>query len=130
MNGSPSSDGGRFPAKWTPSKRVLLEWRGLPGEPRPDRVVPVAKILGSLLPKLGLDSRIREADIIAAWSAIVGDFLAQHSQPERLVAGTLHVRVIQPTVRYELDRTWKPEILRKLREQFGQKVIRDVRFVL
>ena len=111
-------------------QRVLKEWRGLPGEPRPDRDFPVSSILGKLLPKLGLDTRIREADIIAAWSAIVGDFLAKHSQPERLVAGTLHVRVIQPTVRYELDRTWKPEIIRKLREQFGQKVIRDIRFVL
>jgi oligoribonuclease (3'-5' exoribonuclease) len=46
------------------------------------------------------------------------------------VAGTLHIRVIQPSVRYELDRTWKPEIIRKLREQFGEKVIRDIKFVL
>jgi hypothetical protein len=38
--------------------------------------------------------------------------------------------VIQSSVRYELDRTWKPEIIRKLREQFGEKTIRDVKFVL
>ena len=40
------------------------------------------------------------------------------------------IRVIQPSVRYELDRTWKPEIIRKLKERFGEKMIRDIKFVL
>ncbi len=61
---------------------------------------------------------------------IVGEFIAQHSIPDRLVAGTLMIRVIQPSVRYELDRTWKPEIIRKLKEQFGEKMIRDIKFIL
>lgn len=122
--------GGRFPAKWTAARRLLQEWRGFDGKARADRASPVADILGKLLPQLGLDTRIKEADITAAWRGIVGEFIAQHSQPERLVAGTLHIRVIQPSVRYELDRTWKPEIIRKLREQFGEKVIRDIKFIL
>jgi hypothetical protein len=122
--------GGRFPAKWTAARRILQEWRGFDNDTRPDRAASVSDLLGKLLPQLGLDARIKEADILAAWRGIVGDFIAQHSQPERLVAGTLHIRVIQPSVRYELDRTWKPEIIRKLREQFGQKVIRDIKFVL
>jgi predicted nucleic acid-binding Zn ribbon protein len=119
--------GGRFPAKWTAARRLLQEWRGFDEN---DRASPVADILGKLLPQLGLDTRIKEADITTAWKGIVGEFIAQHSQPERLVAGTLHIRVIQPSVRYELDRTWKPEIIRKLREQFGEKVIRDIKFIL
>ena len=130
---APSGGGGkvgRFPEKWSPAKRVLLEWRGLAGEPRPDRAVPIGDVLGNLLPQLGLAGRIKEADITAAWKGIVGDFIAQHSQPERLVAGTLMIRVIQPSVRYELDRTWKPQIISKLRKQFGEKVIRDIKFIL
>lgn len=130
MAGHSPAGGGRFPAKWSAAQRVLQEWRGLPGEPRPDRSSAIGEVLGKLLPKLGLDSRIKEADITAAWAGIVGDFIAQHSQPERLVAGTLHVRVIQSSVRYELDRTWKPQIIRKLRDQFGEKVIRDIKFIL
>ena len=122
--------GGRLPAKWTAARRLLKEWRGFDGDIRPDRTAPVSEILGKLLPQLGLDTRIKEADITAAWKGIVGDFIAQHSQPDRLVSGTLHIRVIQSSVRYELDRTWKPEIIRKLREQFGAKVIRDIKFVL
>jgi predicted nucleic acid-binding Zn ribbon protein len=107
-----------------------MEWRGLPGEPRPDRASPIGDVLKKLLPKLGLDSRIREQDIQEAWVGIVGEFIAQHSMPDRLVAGTLMIRVIQPSVRYELDRTWKAEIIRKLKERFGEKMIRDIKFVL
>ncbi len=111
-------------------KRILQEWRGLPGAPRSDRDASVTEVLGKLLPKLGLETRIKEQDIQSAWLEIVGEFIAKHSQPERLVAGTLMIRVIQPSVRYELDRVWKPEIIRKLREIFGQKVIGDIKFIL
>ena len=108
----------------------MEEWRGLPGESRPDRVTLLGDVLGKLLPKLGIATRIQEGDILAAWAGIVGEFIAQHSQPERLVNGTLHIRVMQPSVRYELDRVWKPEIIRKLRERFGERVIRDIKFIL
>jgi len=121
---------GRYPTKWSPARKLLQEWRGLPGDPRPDRASPIGEVLGKLLPKLGIATRIQEADILAAWSGIVGEFIAQHSQPERLVAGTLQVRVIQSSVRYELDRVWKPEIIRKLRERFGEKTIRQIKFIL
>jgi len=125
-----SREGGRFPAKWTAARRLLKEWRGFDPEERPDRSGLVSEFLGKLLPELGLDSRIKEADITAAWKGIVGDFIAQHSHPERLIGGILQVKVVQPSVRYELDRTWKPEILRKLRAQFGEKTIRDLKFIL
>ncbi len=97
---------------------------------RPDRAVPVAQVLSDLIPKLGLANSVREADILAAWSGVVGEFLAAHSRPERLVGGVLSVRVLQSSVRYELDRTWKPKILEKLRAEFGEKMVREIRFIL
>ena len=42
----------------------------------------------------------------------------------------LYVNVLQPTVRYELERVWKSEILKKLKSHFGARKIRDVRFGL
>ena len=130
MAGKSSPAESRYPEKWSPARKLLQEWRGLPEETRPDRAIVISDVLGKLLPKLGIDTRIKEADILAAWSGIVGEFIAQHSQPDRLVAGTLHIRVIQPSVRYELDRVWKPEIIRKLHERFGERMIRDIKFVL
>jgi len=110
-------------------KRVLEEWRGLPEKPdRPERCIPAAEALKKLLPKLGLTERLNEQEVQAAWNDIVGDFLAAHSLPVSMRDGILIIQVLQPTVRYELERSWKPEILRKLKTRFGAKTVREIRF--
>lgn len=109
-------------------KRVLQEWRGLPSDPTPDVPVKIADVLTKVVTKLGLQTRIKQEEIAATWSELVGDFLAAHSEPQQLSHGILSVRVIQPTIRYELDRVWKKELLKKLQLRFGAKLIRNVRF--
>ena len=110
-------------------KRVLEDWRGLPEETaRPERCVPAADALKKLIQKLGLTERLNEQEIQAAWREIVGDFLAGHSLPVSVRAGVLTIQVIQPAVRYELDRSWKRSILRKLQDRFGAKSVCEVRF--
>ncbi|MCX6968728.1 MAG: DUF721 domain-containing protein [Verrucomicrobia bacterium] len=112
-------------------RKALAEWRGL-DEPRQkaDRCASVAELLQKVMPKLGLGERLGEQEISAAWKEVVGDFLAQHSLPVGLSGGTLTVQVVQPSVRYELDRSWKRDILSKLQMRFGKKVVREVRFRL
>jgi hypothetical protein len=39
----------------------------------------------------------------------------------------LFVNVLQPTLRYELDRVWKKDILAKLQARFG-RMVREVKF--
>lgn len=112
-------------------RKVLSEWRGLDEQKqKPERCLPVADLLQKILPKLGLGDRLSEQQILGAWRDVVGDFLAQHSIPVGLSGGTLTIQVVQPSVRYELDRTWKREILEKLQSRFGRKVVREVRFRL
>jgi len=110
-------------------ERIVSEWRGLQQTaPRPDRARPVSELLEKVMRSLGLNERLSEAQIFEAWQAIVGDFIASHAAPSRLSKGILYVQVLQPTVHYELDRVWKPEIIKKLKNRFGAKVIRDVKF--
>ena len=110
-------------------KRILQEWRGLPEAPdRPERCILASEALKKLLPKLGLTERLNEQEVQSTWREIVGDFLAEHSVPVSMREGVLIIQVLQPTVRYELDRSWKPEILRKLKERFGAKTIKEIRF--
>ena len=78
--------------------------------------------------RLGLKDRLQEDKIIEAWSRIVGDFIAAHSVPVALREGVLFVRVLQPALHYELEQVSKSDILRKLKQRFGGKIIRDVRF--
>src|SRR5947199_10804055 len=110
---------------------VLAEWRGLP-EKRilQNRWAEPADLLPKLIQRLGLKERLHETEVLEAWSKIVGDFIAAHSSPVALREGILYVRVLQPALHYELEQVSKIEILRKLKQRFGTKTIRDIRFRL
>ncbi len=110
---------------------VLQEWRGLP-QPAAlrDRCKTTAELLPVLMQKLGLKERLRETEVIGAWCSIVGDFIGAHSAPAALRDGILYVRVLQPALHFELERIAKPKILAKLKQRFGGKTIRDIRFRL
>lgn len=109
--------------------RVIAEWRGFLEAPtKSNRSHPVAKILERLLPSLGLGERLDESVILQAWRKIAGDFFANHSTPIRLKGGILYIQVFQPSVRYELDRTWKSKFLIELQKKFGKQTIREIRF--
>jgi hypothetical protein len=45
-----------------------------------------------------------------------------------LRAGVLSVRVLQPALHYQFEQISKAEILRKLKQRFGAKIIREIRF--
>jgi predicted nucleic acid-binding Zn ribbon protein len=109
--------------------KIMAEWRGLPEKTiASNRWAAPAEILPSLMQRLGLRERLQETEIVEAWSKIVGEFIAAHSTPVALREGVLYVRVLQPALHYELEQISKIEILRKLKQRFGGKIIRDVRF--
>ena len=108
---------------------VVAEWRGLPeGKQRPDRWQIAGELLPKLMQRLGLSERLHETEVIDAWAQIVGDFIAAHSAPVSLREGVLYVRVLQPALHYELEQISKHMIVRKLKQRFGSKTVRDVRF--
>jgi predicted nucleic acid-binding Zn ribbon protein len=108
---------------------VIAEWRGLPEKHiLRNRWAAPADVLPKLMQRLGLKERLHETEVLEAWSKIVGDFIAVHSSPVALREGILYVRVLQPALHYELEQVSKVEILRKLKQRFGGKVIRDIRF--
>jgi len=109
--------------------QVVAEWRGLPEKIVPhNRWAVPADVLPKLMQRLGLKERLHEAEVLEVWSKIVGDFIAAHSAPVALREGVLYVRVLQPALHYELEQIAKIDILRKLKQRFGTKIIRDVRF--
>src|SRR3954451_11476209 len=115
----------------SPSLRatVVAEWRGLPEKKqRPDRWQAPGDLLPKLMQQLGLSERIRETEVIDDWEQIVGEFIAAHSTPINLRAGVLFVRVLQPALHYQFETISKAEILRNLKQRFGTKIIREIRF--
>ena len=108
---------------------VIAEWRGLPEKKiRGDRFQATGDLMPKLIQRLGLKERLHEKEIAEAWNKIVGDFIAAHSSPTALRDGVLYVRVLQPALHYQLEQGCKIDILRKLKQRFGGRVIRDVRF--
>src|SRR6516225_7668119 len=89
---------------------VIAEWRGVPERKlRPDRWQSPSELMPKLMQRLGLRERLRETEVINAWSKIVGDFIAAHSTPVALREGVLYVRVLQPALHYELEQISKAE---------------------
>ena len=109
--------------------RLIQEWRGLP-EPasKPDRQTTAADVIAKVMASLGLGERLRQEEVLGAWREIVGDFIASHAAPQRLDKGVLIVQVLQPTMHYELDRVWKPQILKKMKDRFGTRTVKEIRF--
>ena len=106
---------------------VIAEWRGLPERKmRADRWQSPADLVPKLMQRLGLRERLHETEVMEAWGKIVGEFIATHSAPVALREGVLYVRVL--ALHYELEQISKTEILRKLKQRFGGRAIRDVRF--
>lgn len=109
--------------------RVIAEWRGLPETPFVrESAKPIIEPLTKVMASLGLDDRLKEEEVMRAWGDVAGDFIAKHSAPQRLKDGVLTIRVLQPTVHYELDRVWKRDLLFKLKKRFGSKLVREIRF--
>jgi predicted nucleic acid-binding Zn ribbon protein len=109
--------------------KIIAEWRGLPEKiVAHNRWAAPVEILPQLMQRLGLKERLHETEVAEAWSNIVGEFIAAHSAPVALREGVLYVRVLQPALHYELEQVSKIDILRKLKQRFGGKVIREVRF--
>ena len=84
--------------------------------------------------ELGRDLDAQEAHLVpdfvdaldAARQDDIGDDLLRASGSLR--DGTLYVRVLQPALHYQFEQISKAEILRKLKQRFGTKIIREIRF--
>ncbi len=92
-----------------------------------ERVHAVGTLVSKAMLGLGLGERVREAEVLQAWKETVGEFIAAHSAPHRLKDAVLYVRVLQPSVHYEMERM-RGSITAKLKERFGARVVREVRF--
>ena len=83
--------------------------------------------LQDLFKNLGLDKKVGEYRLLGSWSDIVGSEIAQVTSAERIDNLILFVRVQSGPWRNELIMR-KGDILRKIRQEFGNQIINDIRF--
>lgn len=84
--------------------------------------------LEDVLTRLGIRGRLREYDAVGHWSSVVGPQVARVTEARSIRQGVLVVRVNNGPWRAELQ-LLKPDIIRKLNDDLGEPIVKDIRFV-
>lgn len=90
---------------------------------------PIHSILENTLKSLEIDVPIKTYSIIGAWREIVGETLADHTQPRRIRNQILFIDVIHPTWMQQLQ-FLKSDLLKKVNTFLGEPLLQDIRFRL
>ncbi|MCX6354034.1 MAG: DUF721 domain-containing protein [Candidatus Aureabacteria bacterium] len=90
--------------------------------------VRIGDVMESVLRKLGLERRVREAKISQEWARIVGAKIAQHSKPVTVKGRVLFVNVDSSVWLSELRQFFKEKMLEQLHRELGEERIQDIRF--
>jgi hypothetical protein len=92
--------------------------------------VALSDLLVPTLARLGLKTRARYVQILAAWPAIVGEMVAAHTTPTALVRRRLTVETDSPAMGHQLH-LQRQTILEGLNEKLGDGgAVADIRFRL
>ena len=86
-------------------------------------------ILEKTLKTLEIDVPLKTYSIVGAWSQIVGESVAEHSQPRSIRNQILFVDVAHPTWMQQLQ-FLKPTLLNQINTFLGEPLIQDIRFKL
>jgi predicted nucleic acid-binding Zn ribbon protein len=89
--------------------------------------VSMKDALRKTLDSLGLRKRIREAGASEVWAEVVGERIDKVTRVVAVREGVVYLSVESPTWGQELS-MMKLEIIDKLNERLGEKVITDIRF--
>ena len=86
-------------------------------------------ILEKTLKSLEIDVPVKTYSILGAWNEIVGESVANHSQPRSIRNRILFIDVTHSTWMQQLQ-FLKPTLLEKVNTFLGEPLIQDIRFKL
>ncbi|MBA4311812.1 MAG: DUF721 domain-containing protein [Chlorobiaceae bacterium] len=87
----------------------------------------IGTAIESVLKQLGIGERLRQYEILEAWSSIVGEQISKVTKAEHIREGKLFVHVTHATWRNELVYL-KKDIIDKLNNAMNQKIVKDIIF--
>jgi predicted nucleic acid-binding Zn ribbon protein len=94
---------------------------------RKSKPKPIGPILESTLKGLEVDSQLKAYSIWGAWRDIVGESLADQTQPRAIRNRILFMDVSHSTWIQQLQ-FLKPKLLEKINAFFGEPLLQDIRF--
>jgi predicted nucleic acid-binding Zn ribbon protein len=87
----------------------------------------MGEALQKFLAQTGMAGTLRQFDALTQWDMIVGEQIARVTRAERIEHGVLIVAVATAPWRAELTLR-RREILRRINEAIGGRVVRDIQF--
>lgn len=94
---------------------------------RTSKPKPLGEILKSVIASLGVDSRMAEGQVLAAWQDIMSDQMKAHVDSTWLAKGKLFVRITSPAWRQELHLRRK-DWCQKLNAELGREAVSEIVF--
>jgi len=85
----------------------------------------ISGILSKLLKQYGLEGKMLEYTMADKWEAIVGNTIASHTCPAGIRYKKLYILVDSPVWVQEMS-FYKDELIEKVNNYFGKKIINDV----
>lgn len=85
----------------------------------------LAEALERMLKVYDIAQPIRQNEALFIWQEVVGEAIARHTQPEKVVFGKLYVNVDSPTWRNELIFR-KKEILNNLNARLKEAKLKEI----
>ena len=89
---------------------------------------PLKPILGNLLSQLINPEHEKRSALINSWSEIAGNHFSKHTKPRFSQDGKIMVWVDDSTLAFELRHRYKPMLLKRLQNQFGEAEVKDIKF--
>lgn len=84
-------------------------------------------VIADLCHRWGIEKKVKEYSVLSQWSQVVGERISEKAIPTGIERGKLFVQVESSSWRNELMFI-KREIIDKLNQAVGAKVIRDIIF--
>jgi predicted nucleic acid-binding Zn ribbon protein len=98
--------------------------------PTLDGGIPIAKLIAPLLQSIKLDAQVRMSGLGERWVEAVGQGIAAHTRPGRLLNQELTIYVDSSPWLSELKRYAQRELLANLQKTFGKDTIASLRLQL
>jgi predicted nucleic acid-binding Zn ribbon protein len=93
-------------------------------------IKPLADTIKSVLTQLSCADTQKKSILLSLWPSIIGTKYARNTKPRFSNEKTVIVWVDDSTLAFELSRRYKPTILKRLQNQFGEDEIQNIRFLV
>jgi len=87
----------------------------------------ISNAISSLVQQLGIEVKIKQGEVLDAWTRIVGDHIAKVAIPTGIRNGKLFVHVTHSTWRNELI-FLKQELIAKINKEMKQEIVKEIIF--